>query len=157
LDEGCAPSVFQLFSVFYEQHHFSEARAFRPQFLQPLLVEVGKRIATMFPELLQLLRQKHVFSLDFLRHDCSRWFVDVFKDEEITVLWVSILSFSSTKEFFESFLIALLLMLMPELNELIPLSGREFVERFNSLKGGADLRTLLLNTQQIHGMSHPPG
>jgi hypothetical protein len=152
--EGCAPAVFELFATFYERHNFSEVRAFKPQFIQPLLVEVGRRIASMFPELLQWLTQKHVFTLDFLRDDCSRWFVDVFNDEEVKVLWISILSFSGSREFFESFLIALLLMLRPDLNELIPLSASEFVDRFNQVKVKADLRTLLANTEHIHTKCH---
>jgi hypothetical protein len=156
IDDNCAPAVFSVFSIFYEKNDFSEAKASKPQYMHGLLSEVGARLKSTFPELLHLLTQKHVFSLDFLRHDVSRWFVDVFDDENVRVLWISILSFSSPKEFFESFLIALLLMVTPQLAELIPLSSREFVARFDAVKKGVDLRTLLLNTQKIHGMCHPP-
>jgi hypothetical protein len=155
--EGCAPAVFELFAGLYEHETFAPMRVLEPKFIQSLLVDVGKRIASMFPELLQWLNQKQVFTLDFLKDDFRRWFVDVFNDEEVKVLWISILSRDNTLEFFESFVIALLLILMPELNELIPLSSREFIDRFNQVKIKADLRTLLVNTQQIHGMFHPPG
>jgi hypothetical protein len=154
--DGCAPAVFELFAAFYENQHFSDLRAFKPQSIQPLFEDVGRRLKSLFPELLHLLAQKRVFSLDFLRKDYSRWFLDLFNDGDVKVLWISILSFSSAYEFFESFIIALLMMVMAKLDELIPIIASEFVEAFHQAKVKADLRTLLVNTQQIHRMCHPP-
>jgi hypothetical protein len=152
-DENCAAEVFNVFAVFYERNRFCEIRAAPSTALPPRL---GQLIESMFGELLQILTQKHITSLDFLADDCSRWFVDLF-EEDTKILWISILSFGNTEQFFESFLIALLLMLLPKLNELIPLSSQEFVDRFNEVKFyvRGDLRTLLINTQEIHAMCHP--
>jgi hypothetical protein len=149
-DERCASEVFDIFSVFYETNKFGDAHSSLPPRLR-------ERIKAIFGEILQILTKKHISSFDFLARDCSRWFVDVFDGEELKVLWISILAFHNREEFFESFLIALLLLLLPDLIELIPLSSQEFVDRFNELKVKVDLRTLLVNTQAIHGMCHPAG
>ncbi|OHS93841.1 hypothetical protein TRFO_02363 [Tritrichomonas foetus] len=159
-DETCESEIFTVFDVFYEENSFSELKKPAKQgFIKIILPEVGKKLENVFTELLNLLYQKHVHSLDFLRDDLSRWFVDVFNTVDIQRLWISILAFKNLQEFFESFLIALLFFVSPELNELNPLSFEEFVERFNEVKKGADLKTLLDNTLQIHEMirdSPPP-
>jgi hypothetical protein len=150
-DDRCASEVFGVFAEFYERHKFGEIRADPSSVLPPRLRE---RIESMFGELLEILTEKHICSLDFLARDCSRWFVDVFEGEDLKILWISILTFGNRDEFFESFLIALLLLLIPELYELIPLSSQEFVDRFNEVKVRVDLRTLLVNTKEIHGMCY---
>jgi hypothetical protein len=151
-DEKCAAEVFGVFSVFYETNNFAKIKSARSELLPPHLCEL---VESIFAELLQILAQKHITSFDFLARDCSRWFVDVFQGDEVKVLWISIMAFGNREEFFESFLIALLLLLMPELNRIIPLSSQEFIDRFNEVKVRVDLRTLLVNTKEIHAMCHP--
>ena len=152
-DDDCESDIFSIFDVFYEENHFSELKKpGRQAFIKDILPVIGQDLKNIFEDLLSLLLQKHVSSLDFLRDDISRWFVDVFKTNDVQRLWISILAFNNIKEFYRSFLIALLFYISPSLNELNPLSFEEFVERFNDAKCKADLKTLLLNTQKIHEM-----
>jgi hypothetical protein len=65
------------------------------------------------------------------------------------------MGFVNGDEFFESFLIALLLLFMLELNEILQLNSQEFIDRFHEVKVRVDLRTLLVNTKKIHAKCHP--
>jgi hypothetical protein len=99
-----ASEVFGVFSVFYERNGFFDVKKGQKwPFVQPILTGVGRLLNSTFNEVIQMLNQKHIFSLDFLRDDCSRWFIDVFSGDDIKVFWISALSFRNTKEFFESF------------------------------------------------------
>jgi hypothetical protein len=145
--------VFDVFSVFYEQNAFFDVKKGQKwTFIQPILINVGKMLDSTFNEIIQILNQKHIFSLDFLRNDCGTWFINVFNEDDIKVFWISALAFGGTKEFFESFLIALLILLMNELNELNPLGLQEFVDQFNEVKMKVDLRMLLVKTKYVHEM-----
>jgi hypothetical protein len=149
--EDLEDEVFRPFVRFFETQNFGELkRSQRQTFIRPLLVQVGETIQAKFPDLLDGLIQKNVFTLDFLRNDLSRWFLDVFKLGDLKVLWISILTFERASEFFESFIIALLLTVVSQVDELNPLDADEFAETFNSVKAGLDLRTLLATTAHVH-------
>ena len=153
-DEECESEIFTIFDVFYSENDFSQINNTSKQpFIKEILPKIGEALEKHFDKLSNLLRQKQVHSLDFLRDDLSRWFVDIFPSDdtkEIQRLWISIPSFEgSVSEFFKSFVIALLYYVAPELNELNPLSFEEFVERFNEVKKKVDLITLLDNTRCI--------
>ena len=153
-DEECESEIFTIFDVFYSENDFSQINNTSKQpFIKEILPKIGEALEKHFDKLSNLLRQKQVHSLDFLRDDLSRWFVDIFPSndsKDIQRLWISILSFEGkVSEFFKSFVIALLYYVAPELNELNPLSFEEFVERFNEVKKKVDLITLLDNTRLI--------
>jgi hypothetical protein len=149
--EDLEGEVFPLFVRFFETQGFEELkRSQRQTFIHPLLVQVGETIQAKFPDLLDGLIQKNVFTLDFLRNDLSRWFLDVFKLGDLKVLWISILTFERASEFFESFIIALLLTVVSQVDELNPLDADEFAETFNSVKAGLGLRTLLATTAHVN-------
>ncbi|KAK8886457.1 hypothetical protein M9Y10_041920 [Tritrichomonas musculus] len=154
-DEKCESEIFTIFDVFYSSNDFSQLNNTSKQpFIKEILPKIGEVLENHFEKLSNLLRQKQVHSLDFLRDDLSRWFVDIFPSDDskaIQRLWISILSFDgNVSGFFKSFVIALLYYVAPELNELNPLSFEEFVERFNEVKKKVDLITLLDNTRLIN-------
>jgi hypothetical protein len=150
-DANLESGVFAVFELFFEKNDFGELK--RPQkqpFIRPLLEQVGLALKEFYPELLQLLLQKYVFTLDFLRTDLSRWFVDVFRLEDLKILWLSVLSFQSPTAFFKSFIIALLFMAVAETANLSALTFEEFIEQFTKVKPSCDIRTLLVNVREIH-------
>jgi hypothetical protein len=106
----------------------------RHPFLKQLYIAVGSLLEQHFPELHQLLYQKHAYSLDFLRDDCSKWFTTCFEPDDIGRLWMSILSFSITCQFFQCFTSSMLFSLAPLFLEINPLNCEEFVRRFHALK-----------------------
>jgi hypothetical protein len=157
--EEAEGDLFACFQGFYEHNQLSDlVRPGRHPFLKQLFIANGGLIHQYFPELLQLLYQKHAYSLDFLREDCSKWFTTFFHSDDIRRLWMSILSFSSAYQFFQCFTVALLFSLAPHFLEINPLSSEEFVRRFHELKREVGLNLLLENTQRIRELTQrgPP-
>jgi hypothetical protein len=155
-DEKCENAVFDAFAAFFEANDFGELK--KPQrqpFIRPLLMKVGTDLEQTFPELLRVLLQKYVFSLDFLRIDLSRWFVDVFGIDDVKVLWLSVLTFNNVPEFFECFVIALLFMVVTETSRLSALTFEEFIEQFNEVKPKCNIRSLLVSAKEYHEKLHP--
>ncbi|KAH0793432.1 RabGAP/TBC domain-containing protein [Histomonas meleagridis] len=141
--------IFWCFTKFYEHNNLNDLVRSSQPMMKPLLIAIGYILAENFPDLLQLLNQKHAFSLDFLRNDISKWFTTCFRDSDIRRLWVSILSFSSSFQFFQCFVVSLLFSLAPNFVEINPLNGDEFVKRFHTLKTKVSLNLLLKNTEQL--------
>lgn len=147
--EDCESEVFEVFAAFWEGHNFGEMKNSKNQsFILAALESAGKHCSVSFDWLLHMLSQKHVHSLDFLRNDCSRWFIDMLDVDNVKILWISILSYGKWTNFFADFITALLIQLAPQLNELNPLSSEEFIDRFNVLKMSVDLRAVLYNTKE---------
>jgi hypothetical protein len=154
--EKCEEDVFEVFAEFFERNGFGELRRAQQQsFIKPLFEQIGKVIETKFSDLLQVLGQKHIFSLDFLRKDLACWFLGVFNTKDVRILWLSILAFTSVTEFYESFIIAVLLLLLQRMGDLNPLCFEEVIKRFDLIKKELDLRTLLANTAEIRKILHP--
>lgn len=152
--EEVEADIFSVFSKFYELNQLCDlVRPSRQPFLKPLFIAIGGILEKIFPELLQLLYQKHAFSLDFLRDDCSKWFTTCFGLSDVRRLWISILSFPSTFQFFQCFIVSFLFSLAPEFVEMNPLNSEEFVRRFHTLKKKVGLNLLLKNTQKIRELT----
>jgi hypothetical protein len=101
-----------------------------------LFIAVGDFLAEVFLDLLQLLHQKHPFSLDFLKQHCSKWFTTCFEAAHIRRLWKSALTFPSSIAFFQYFIVSLLSSLAPSHIDMIPMNADEFVQKFHELKWG---------------------
>lgn len=142
--------IFWCFTIFYDHNSLCDlVRPSTKPLLKPLFIAIGYILEEHFPDLLDLLRQKHALSLDFLRDDVSKWFTTCFTGDDIRRLWVSVLSFSSSFQFFQCFIVSLLYSLAQSFVEMNPLNSDEFVRRFHVLKKSVDLNLLLLNAQKI--------
>jgi hypothetical protein len=148
--EAVEADIFWCFARFYEHHQLCDLvrPSGRPS-IKPLFIAIGCILEDNFPDLLQLLYQKHAFSLDFLRDDYSKWFTTCFKSSDLRRLWISILSFTSSFQFFQCFIVSLLFSLAPAFVEMNPLNSDEFVRRFHNLKKKVELNLLLLNANQL--------
>lgn len=147
--------IFWCFNEFYE--HNSLSNLIRPSsqpMIKPLFIAIGYILEENFADLLQLLNQKHVSSLDFLTPDVSKWFTTCFQNSDIRRLWISILSFTSSFQFFQCFIVSLLFSLAPNFVEMNPLNGDEFIKRFHSLKKNVSLNLLLTNTTKLIKILH---
>jgi len=145
--------IFTVFASFFEGNFFGDLKKPQKQpFIRPLFAQIGKTIETKFPDLLQVLSQKHVFTLDFLRNDLSRWFMDVFETSDIRILWISILTFEKVQDFFESFIIARLMMVLKQIDDLNPLCFDEFINKFHQVKKDIPLRPVLAVTGEVRKM-----
>jgi hypothetical protein len=152
--EEAEADIFSCFSKFYEHNQLGDlVRPSKHPFLKQLFMAVGALLEQHFPELLQLLYQKHAYSLDFLRDDCSKWFTTCFQADDIRRLWMSILSFSSAYQFFQCFTVSLLFSLAPQFLEINPLNCEEFVRRFHTLKKRVQLNLLLVNTEKTRELT----
>jgi hypothetical protein len=142
--------IFWCFAEFYEHNQLCDlVKPSRQPLLKPLFIAIGYILEANFQELLQLLYQKHAFSLDFLRDDCSKWFTTCFRSSDVRRLWVSILSFSSSFQFFQCFIVSLLFSLAPWFVEMNPLNNDEFIRRFHNLKQKVELNLLLQNANKL--------
>lgn len=148
--EVAEADIFWCFEEFYEHNQLCDLiRPSDQPMLKRLFIAIGFILEDNFPELLQLLYQKHAFSLDFLRDDVSKWFTTCFHDSDIRRLWVSILSFTSSFQFFQCFIVSLLFSLAPQFVEMNPLNSDEFIRRFHNLKKQVDMNLLLLNAKKL--------
>lgn len=148
--EEVEADLFSCFSSFYEQRELGDlVQRSNQSFLKKLFMAIGDILAGQFPELLQILYQKHAFSLDFLRNDCSKWFTTCFESEDVRRLWMSVRSFPSVYQFFQCFIVSMLFSLIPAFMEMNPLNSEEFVRRFHKLKKNLDLNLLLVNAEKI--------
>ncbi|KAH0793153.1 SAP domain containing protein [Histomonas meleagridis] len=95
-DEDCEESVFNVFADFYDQAEIESIKLNLCQkFIKPMLVETGKIIDSKFHEILELLQQRNIQSLDFFIEDCRKWFIDILESAEDKLrLWISVLSVS---------------------------------------------------------------
>jgi hypothetical protein len=152
--EEVEADIFGCFKSFYDHNQLGNlVRPSRHPFLKQLFIAVGSLLEQHFPELLQLLYQKHAYSLDFLRDDCGKWFTTCFAADDIRRLWMSILSFSSAFQFFQCFTVSLLFSLAPLFLEINPLNCEEFVRRFHTLKKRVGLNLLLVNTEKTRELT----
>lgn len=148
-DANLESELFDLFAAFWENHQFGQIKGPKKQdFISKVLDQAGNRIGTDFKPLLHVLAQKHVSTLDFMRTDVSRWFVDLFKVDVVKVLWLSALSFGDWQEFFVNFIIALLLQFAVDLKEVNPLSAKDFIEKYNEIKTNVDIRKILYSVKE---------
>lgn len=148
--ETAEAEIFWCFAKFYNHNQLCDlVRPPYQPFLKPLFIAIGYILEDNFPELLQLLYQKHALSLDFLRDDCAKWFTTCFQSSDVRRLWISILSFTSSFQFWQCFIVSLLFSLAPHFVEMNPLNSDEFVRRFHNLKKKADLNLLLLNADKL--------
>lgn len=147
--------IFWCFAQFYDKNQLCDlVRPSRQPLIKPLFIAIGYILEDNFPDLLHLLYQKHAFSLDFLRDDCSKWFTTCFKSNDVRRLWVSILSFTSSFQFFQCFIVSLLFSLAPSFVEMNPLNSDEFVRRFHTLKIKVELNLLLQNAIKLKEILH---
>lgn len=151
VDVGVVESeIFWCFAKFYDHNHLCDLMRSNSQpLVKELFISIGYILQDNFPEMLQLLSQKHAFSLDFLSEDCSKWFTTCFKGDDVRRLWVSILTFSSSFQFLQCFIMSLLFSLTPALVEMNPLTTDDFVEKFAALKTTVDLNVVLVNTKKL--------
>jgi hypothetical protein len=148
--EAAEAEIFWCFAEFYEHNQLCDlVKPSRQPLLKPLFIAIGYILDDSFQDLLQLLYQKHAFSLDFLRDDCSKWFTTCFQSSDVRRLWVSILSFSSSFQFFQCFIVSLLFSLAPSFVEMNPLNSDEFIRRFHNLKKKVELNLLLQNANKL--------
>ena len=151
--EEVEADLFSCFSSFYDQNELSDlVQTSKQPFLKSLFMAINGILEASLPELLQILYQKHAFSLDFLRDDCSKWFATCFESQDVRRLWMSSLSFTSTFQFFQCFTVSLLFSLIPAFMEMNPLNSEEFVRRFHKLKKNVDLNLLLVNTEKTRDL-----
>lgn len=148
--EESEADIFWCFTTFYDHNSLCDlVRPSTKPLNKPLFIAIGYILEENFPDLLQLLNQKHAFSLDFLRDDVSSWFTTCYSGDDLRRLWVSVLSFSSSFQFFQCYIVSLLYSLAQSFVEMNPLNSDEFVKRFHVLKKGVDLNLLLHNAAQI--------
>ena len=144
--------IFSMFSSFFKNNKLGDLiYVTNEPFLKKLYQSVGLSLTTFSPEILLLLSQKHVKTLDFLNQDCKSWFGTCFNMQTPAIrrLWVSALSYSDTFSFFTNFLLSYLYSLSSKLIKINPLSHEEFVKRYNLVKTELDLTTLLINLKKI--------
>ncbi|OHS98433.1 hypothetical protein TRFO_35175 [Tritrichomonas foetus] len=154
--------IFWCFNQFYESNTISELiRPTNQPLLKTLFLAVGRVLELALPDILQLLFQKHAYSLDFMLEDCSRWYTTIFANDEIIRLWISAFAYSltaNTFEFHQYFAPSLLFSMAPAMIEMNPLNNEEFVRRFTALKkGNIDLNLLLKNTNKLMEMIEKKG
>jgi len=148
--EDAESDIFWCFNAFYEHNQLCDiVRPSKQPLQKPLFIAVGCILEDSFPDLLQLLKQKHAYTLDFLGDDCAKWFTTCFSGADVRRLWISILSFTSSFQFFQCFIVSLLFSLAPNFVEMNPLNNEEFVRRFHNLKKKVDLNLLLLNASKL--------
>ena len=148
--EASESEIFWCFQQFYENNQLCDmVRPSAQPLLKPLFIAIGYILQENFPDLLQLLHQKHAFSIDFLREDVSKWFTTCFQAADVRRLWISILSFTSSFQFFQCFIVSLLFSLAPQFVEMNPLNSDEFIRRFHNLKKKVSLNLLLLNSNNL--------
>jgi hypothetical protein len=153
--EHAEADIFWCFAEFYDHNQLSDlVKPSKQPLLKPLFIAIGYILEANFADLLQLLYQKHAFSLDFLREDCAKWFTTCFQSSDVRRLWISILSFTSSFQFFQCFIVSLLFSLAPQFVEMNPLNSDEFVRRFHTLKKKVELNLLLINAANLMQMLH---
>lgn len=148
--------IFWCFYYFYIQNDISKLinPNSQPQ-MKELFTNVGAILEKFFPEIIQLLLQKHAQNLDFLLDDCTHWYStsNSFTRDEIIRLWISVISYSMTSEHADLkpyFIISILFALAPSLIEFTPMNNEEFLSIFNTLKKEKlNLNLLLVNTMKI--------
>jgi len=143
--------VFWSFKKFHEKNKiFDLIRPTKTPISKQVFMEVGNILVSKYPELLELLRQKHVFSLDFLRPDFNIWFMNVISQNEFIRYIVSIHCYPDSVQFFEGFVISLFLYHSPKLIEANPLNIEDFEKRYDLMKKNPSLSRLLCNTKIIY-------
>ena len=149
-------SIFWCFFQFYDRNKlFDMVRPTKTPIVKKLFKDVGETLKEKYSCLLELLIQKHAFSLDFLRDDCNSLFSTCFGSVEIRQLWVSLLTHGNSEDFLKVFIISLLFYLAPKFVEMNPLNSEEFVRRFNELKHDINLSILLSNAKLLMDEPEP--
>jgi hypothetical protein len=148
--EEAEADIFWCFVQFYDLHQLCHLVRPSPQpLLKPLFMTVGNILQETYPDLLQLLYQKHAFSLDFMRDDCSNWFTSCFEGPDLKRLWTSVLASPSSFQFFQCFIIAMLFAMVPSLIEANPLNSDDFAAHYEKVKRAIGLTLLLENTTKL--------
>ncbi|KAH0788151.1 RabGAP/TBC domain-containing protein [Histomonas meleagridis] len=150
--EDIEADIFTVFNLFYEKNKISSL--IRHSSKQPLLklqmfADINDILQKDFPTLLQLLNQKHAYSLDFMRGDCEKWFATCFEGEDLMRLWISSASSADSIEFMKSFIVSMLYSLAPMLIEMNSLNNEEMVRMYQKEKTKFDLNVLLHNTKEM--------
>ncbi|OHT10042.1 hypothetical protein TRFO_20847 [Tritrichomonas foetus] len=150
--------IFWCFFNFYEKNNlFDSVHPEKQPIMTTLLNNVGDIINNYFPDIRQILDQKHVFSLDFLIEDCRTWFTQSFNKDEIQKLWISCLSFPDIARFFQTFIVAIIYSLTPKIEKMCVLSTKEFESEFSKIKkDNFDLNLFLRNALEIQEIMMTP-
>jgi hypothetical protein len=144
------PEIFEVFLRFYQNFGFSDARKLEKRdFIGPVFDKIAGLLESKFPQVLEMMAQKYLFSLEFLRQDCSVWFSNVFKGDGLKLLLISIVKFKDVEEFFESFLIAILINILQELCEVVIFNSDELVMEYEEMRKDFDARKLLNDMTKI--------
>lgn len=143
-------NIFWCFFKFYDNNKLYDlVKPSKTPTIKTIFTEVGKLLFDNFNPLLELLIQKHAFSLDFLRDDCNALFSTCFTPSELRRFWMSLLTYPEPFKFYEVFIISLLFFLSPNFVEMNPLNSEEFVHRFHDLKKSLNLNMLLNNSRSL--------
>lgn len=143
-DLNCETEVFSLMIEFWSRFSFAQLKTpTRQTYITPILAKACECIGNVIAELLDLLAERHVYSLEFLREDYSTWFCHFFSIADVQTLWISALSFGDWQKFFSLFAFALIANFATAIEDFAALSSEEFSYRFSQLKGKANIRTLL--------------
>ena len=159
--ETVEADIFWCFTYFFDNNKISEilSTSNMPKMNQ-LFSQTGIILEKYLPELLQLLYQKHAHSLDFILHDCCKWFTTCFQTYDIVRLWITTLSFTFTTnilDFNKFFISSLLYSLAPLFIEMNPLNSEDFINRFDLIKKeGIDLNLVLVNSEKLMEIIQQP-
>ena len=141
--------IFWCFNLFYDAQLAELVRPSNQIVLRSLMNAESGILHEKLPELLQLLYQKQVRDLSFMGQEVRTWFMDCFGREELQRLWISVLAFSSSFQFFQCFMVTVLYGLTPSLIDVNPKTTGEFLAIFDKLKKEMNLTLLLTNTSKV--------
>lgn len=142
--------MFWAFVRFYERNNLAGMlRAAKKPVTKEIFNGVGAALEANWEPLLELLLQRQVYTLDFMRDDLSGWFSGVFSPVDLRRLWISELAVGEPQRFFIGFVSAILFALAPRFVDMNPLNSEEFVRKFGLLKREVDMGVLLENTRVL--------
>ena len=144
--------IFWCFRLFYDAQLVDLVRPSSHTVLHGLVNAGFGILHDRLPDLLQLLYQKRASNLSFMEPEIKGWFMDCFEPRDLHRLWISILAFSSSFQFFQCFMVMILYSLVPTLIDTNPKSTAEFLDIFNKSKKQMNLNLLLTNTSKLLGV-----
>ena len=144
--EKAESAIFWCFFRFYENNMlYDMVKPSKTPKIKEIFKKVGEELQNNYTNLLELLFQKHAYSLDFLRDDCNAWFSTCFKPKDLRRLWVSILTYGQNQyQFFGVFIISLLIYFSEDFVSQNPLNSEEFIRIFEDLKKKLDEKPLVV-------------
>ncbi|EAY09160.1 hypothetical protein TVAG_363750 [Trichomonas vaginalis G3] len=154
--EEAESNIFWCFFKFYDNNKLYDLiKPSKTPTIKTIFTNVGNLLFDNYNPLLELLIQKHAFSLDFLRDDCNAMFSTCLNPCELRRFWMSLLTYPAPFKFYEVFIISLLFSLSPSFVEMNPLNSEEFVHRFHDLKKSLNLNMLLDNSFRLMNQLYP--